>query len=120
MPMKSSSAPGGAKPIDRPTAWACTITNAVTLPGLGTVAGGRKIGYLQAALALLGFGMSLLWMGGVIRDWMASGEFPEGVGPWLLVGLGGICIYGVAWFWALGSSLSLLQEAKKNEHSGGG
>ncbi len=121
MPMKSCSAPRGAKPIDKPTAWACTITNAVTLPGLGTVAGGHKIGYAQAALAVVGFGMSLWWMGGVVRDWMASGEFPEGLGHWLLVGLGGVGVYGVAWLWALGSSLGLLAEAKRNEtHPGGG
>lgn len=119
--MKSSLGSNGVKLIDRPTAWACAITNAVTLPGLGTVAGGHKIGYVQAALALIGFGMSLAWMGGVIRDWMASGQFPEGISPWLLVGLGGVGIYGVAWLWALGSSLSLLAEAKRNEtHSGGG
>jgi len=116
--MKTSSAPAAQPPIDRPTAWACTLANAFTLPGLGTVAGGRKIGYVQAAGALLGFALSLLGLIGIVRLWMKLGHLPEGFGPELLTAMAGMGVFGGAWLWALGSSLSLLDEARRNASRG--
>jgi hypothetical protein len=109
--MKTSSAPGAQPPIDKPTAWACTLTNAFTLPGLGTVAGGRKIGYAQAACALLGLALSLLGLIGMVRSWMRTGVLS---GPAVLTAMAGVGVFGGAWLWALGSSLSLLRQARRN------
>jgi len=79
---------------------------------LGTVAGGNKVGYVQAVLSVLGFGLSLLWALGYLRAWLAAGEQPEGVGPNFWMGLVGVGVYGAAWFWALASSLGMIVSAK--------
>ncbi len=101
--------------MDKSTAWSCTITNLAALPGLGSLAAGRRIGYAQAAVALAGFGLSLLWMGLFIRDWRAQGELPIGWRPTLWVGITGIGLFGAGWLWALVTSRSLLREARRTE-----
>jgi hypothetical protein len=81
---------------------------------LGTVAGGRKIGYAQAACALLGLALSLLGLIAVARLRIKPGHLPEGFGSALLTALAGLGVFGGAWLWALGSSLSLLRQARRN------
>lgn len=111
--MKPSSAPAPRASIDKATAWACLVTNAATIPGLGTIAGGRKIGYAQAAVALLGCGLSLgglLWH---LRGFFAGEGWPEEFSVGLLVGVGGVLCFGAAWIWAFVSSLQLHAEAKR-------
>jgi hypothetical protein len=95
--------------MDKPTAWSCAVANLAALPGLGSLAAGRRIGFAQAALALAGFGLSLLWLAGFIRDWLEEGELHLGWRPTLWVGLAGIGLFGIAWLWALGTSRKLLQ-----------
>jgi hypothetical protein len=109
--MKISSAHAGPTVIDKPTAWACALTNAVTLPGLGTIAGGRKIGYVQAACALLGFALSLGGLLAHLRLWYDTGEIPEGFTRGLLVAVAGMLLFGFAWLWALASSIRLHRQA---------
>jgi len=111
--MKTSSDPAEAKRIDKPTAWACLAANLFTVPGVGTVAAGRKIGYLQAALGLVGFGLSVLGFVGILRDWGETGGQPEGMTPSLWVGVAGICLWGASWLWALASSLRLHRQARE-------
>lgn len=111
--MKASSANAEPKPVDKPTAWACALANAATLPGLGTIAGGRKIGYVQAALALVGFALTLLGLVGHMREWMARGEMPEEFTFGLRLGLLGMAVFGTAWLWALRSSLELHRGAAR-------
>ncbi len=112
--MKTSSEPGAHPVPDRTTAWACTLTNALTLPGLGSITAGRRVGYAQGVLALVGFGLSLYWLGKTVLTWMAEGELPAEVNGTLLVGLAGICLYIAAWLWAFATSLSLLAEARSH------
>ncbi|MBK9139340.1 MAG: hypothetical protein IPM17_11355 [Verrucomicrobia bacterium] len=100
--------------MDRATAWSCAVANLAALPGLGSIAAGRRIGYAQAALALAGFGLSLLWLLLFIRDWRVEGELPLGWRPALGVGLAGIGLFGTAWLWALRTSRSLLRESGQN------
>jgi hypothetical protein len=97
--------------IDKPTAWACAAANAAALPGLGTLAAGRRIGYAQAALALAGFALSLFGLAGILRDWSNQGGPPERITPSLWLGLAGIGLYAIAWLWALSSSLRLHRQA---------
>ena len=118
--MKISSEPNGPVPLDRGTAWACLLTNALTLPGLGSLTGGRSVGYAQGTLALIGFGLSLYWLIKTLLVWMAEGQLPVEINRSLLVGLAGIAVYGSAWLWALGTSLGLLREAKANEQAARG
>jgi len=89
------------------------MTNAV-LPGLGTVAGGRKVGYVQAACAWLGEGLSLLGLILIVRLWLKMGHLPVGFGPELLTAMAGVGLFAGAWLWALSSSLGLLRQARRN------
>lgn len=115
--MKTSSAGAPPKLLDRPTAWACTVTNLVTLPGLGSLAARRKVGYAQAGLALTGFGLTTWWLVRTLLDWFASGELKAEFNATLLIGLAGVLVFGVAWLWALATSLQLHREARQNERA---
>ncbi len=115
--MKISSAGVPPKLLDRPTAWACTVTNLVTLPGLGSLAARRKVGYAQAGLALTGFGLTMWWMLRTVSDWFASGELKAELNGTLLIGLLGVLVFGLAWLWALTTSLQLHREARQNERA---
>ena len=112
MPMSACSKTPESKPVDKPTAWACTLANIVTVPGLGSLAAGRKIGFVQAGLALAGFGLSLAGMLGFLHEWRAMGEYPEGFTPSLWVALVGMLLFFCAWFWALRTSVRLHRELK--------
>jgi hypothetical protein len=112
--MKASLATGTTKRLDRPTAWGCLVTNVATLPGLGSLAAGRRVGYAQATVALVGFGLSLTWMLLFVRDWWTEGALPIGWRPSLRVGIAGIGVYGTAWLWAFGTSLSLLSASESS------
>jgi hypothetical protein len=89
----------------------------LTLPGLGSITGGRSVGYAQAGLALIGFGLSLYWLVKTMLAWLAQGELPAEINRTLLIGLAGIVIYAGAWLWALATSLGLLRQAKANEQA---
>jgi hypothetical protein len=107
---------------DRQTARGCCAAN-LAMPGSGSVAGGRRIGYVQMALGLTGLGASL-WSGARFILWGLK-NLPRFYDPatdplaalqdlwraarWPFLGLG---IFAAAWFWALGTSLSLLRRAK--------
>lgn len=103
--------------LDRGTAWACLLTNALTLPGLGSLTAGRMVGYPQAGLAGSGFVLSLYWLVKTVLAWMAEGQLPAQLNSTLLVGLAGIVIYAGAWLWAFATSLALLRDAKRNERN---
>ena len=111
--MKTSSAHAGQGPIDKPTAWACTITNAATLPGLGTIAGGCKVGYVQAACALVGFALSLGGLVAHLRVWFDTGEMPEGLTRGLVVAVFGMGLFACAWLWAMASSIQMHRRAAR-------
>ncbi|MBM3879744.1 MAG: hypothetical protein FJ387_08495 [Verrucomicrobia bacterium] len=117
--MKTSSANDTPKAVDKPTAWACTLANLATVPGLGSIAAGRKVGFVQAALALVALAASLvgtvqcyrLWLGA--EQWPPEDGFPPGFWASLFTALGGVMLYAGAWLWALRSSLSLHREARQ-------
>lgn len=103
VPTNKSSAGAVRKPIDKPTAWAATVSNLAVLPGLGSLALGWKVGYAQAALGVCGFVLSLTSVVLYSRLWMELGELPEAVAWQLLLGLAGIAVFGMGWLWALAS-----------------
>src|SRR5438445_6318161 len=111
MPMKVSLALGERRQLSRQTAWGCLTTN-LALPGFGSLAAGRRVGYLQAALTLMGMALTIIF--GVpftiwsLSNWArlhdpasdqlaALGEMWTRV-RWALLGIG---IFGVGWLWAL-------------------
>jgi hypothetical protein len=57
--MKISLALGQARPLSRSEAWGCFTAN-LALPGSGSLAAGRAVGYFQMALCLAGFAVSII------------------------------------------------------------
>ena len=97
----------------RQTARSWLLTNLLVLPGMGSVMGGRRIGYLQAALAISGMILSLMFAVSMLREWWVLRELPELDQRGLVMGLGGITLFGLGWLWGLATGLNLLREAEK-------
>jgi hypothetical protein len=82
------------------------------LPGAGTLMMGRKVGWAQAALALAGFGLTVVWLITLLAGWIRAQSLDlEGVD--LRLGLAGIAAFGMAWLWSLVSSLDALRRARR-------
>ena len=108
----------------RQTAQGCFASNLV-MPGLGSLAGGRKVGLPQLALCLLGFAITLgfgvrfiFWSLAHWSEFYGSTLPADPLAPlrdlwqqarWPLLG---IFLFIVAWFWALLTSRSLLAKTK--------
>lgn len=111
--MKTSSPPAAP---DRASVRAWTLTNLLVLPGLGSLAAGRKVGWAQAALALAGLGLFLYGVGRLLRDWLAAGAEPVfEFTPALGCLLGGLAVSVVAWLWALVTSVQIHREVRARE-----
>ncbi len=110
----SSEQPVPAVP-DRASARACTLTNLLVLPGLGSLVAGRRVGWAQLGLALAGVGLFGYGLWQLLRDWLASEgpvfEFTRGLGGLL----GGLGVSVVAWLWALGTSLQVHRAVRARE-----
>jgi len=126
--MKFSLRLGDAHHITRDNAWACCSTNLV-LPGFGSLMGGNKAGYPQAALCLAGFFLTtvfgikfVLWG---VHHWSELRN-PEGdpvetlTNLWLACrwALLGILLFGLSWLWALLTSLGILRLARRSAANG--
>jgi hypothetical protein len=123
--MKVSLALGPRKPLSRQTAWGCFTTN-LAMPGFGSLLAGRKSGYPQAALMIVGLIVSVTGAGRLFVWYAANAsklQDPQGdpvstlvqmwsVMRWPVLGL---AIFGLGWLWALMTSLAILREAKTNE-----
>ena len=103
------------KKLDKSSAWGCMVSNLAVLPGLGSVIAGRRCGYAQAALALVGMTMSLVWIWFILVQWHRTGDYPFDGGPYMKMGLSGFGLFVCGWIWAFFTSLSLLREAKRLE-----
>ena len=125
--MKISLALGPRKALSRQTAWGCLTSN-ITLPGSGSLVAGRSSGYGQLLLALAGllvsiiFGLRfILWQ---LANWSRFhgpdvdpfAVFPE---VWLHIRLAllGLAIFFIGWFWALMTSLAILDASRRAERS---
>jgi hypothetical protein len=96
---------------DDTRAWACLMTNLLVLPGLGSLLVGRRIGWLQAGVALLGFAFTLVWLVWFVVTWSETGSFPLDGGPYLGEGIGGVLIFGASWMWGLATGLVVVRES---------
>ena len=121
--MKTSSARANPlEPLTAQTAKGCVATN-LALPGFGSLMAHRVVGYPQAALTVVGFGLSL-WFGVRFVSWgfqnwsaIISGEGDPvenminlwfGV-RWALLGFG---LFGVSWLWALTTNAAILHSVR--------
>ena len=114
MPTNTSSKEHLDRSIDKPTAWACTLANLLAAPGLGSIAAGRKIGYVQLTLAVIGLILSAVGVVLVWREWPRGG-FPEALPSAFWIAVLGVALFMMAWFWALLTSLRLHGEKKHSD-----
>jgi hypothetical protein len=98
---------------DEAIAWGSLVANLLVLPGLGSLLVGRKVGWLQAALALGGFVLMLVWLGSFVVTWINRESMPLDGGPELGRGLLGVGLSLGAWLWSLASSLGAIRSAGK-------
>jgi hypothetical protein len=115
----------GQQNLTPETARGCLAAN-LGVPGAGTLAAGRRSGYLQFALALAGTVLTLtcgmrfiIWyFQNISRLHSAQLDDPLGIllEVWLAArwSLLGIALFAVGWLWALGSSFSILARAKSS------
>lgn len=120
--MKFTLRLGDGRHLTRENAWACCTTN-LGFPGCGSLLAGRKVGYPQLTLAMIGFALTT-WFGLKFTAWglrnLSELLHPTG-DPldnlltawrecrWAVAGLG---IFGAAWLWALVTSMGILRAAR--------
>ncbi|MEY4386694.1 MAG: hypothetical protein RLY20_1977 [Verrucomicrobiota bacterium] len=106
-------------PVTPSRALGCMAANLFLTPGLGSLIGRRYVAAIgQLTIFIAGFLMFVVWFFDVVRQYYAMAE--HDVTPvmhhWLaFVGVG-FCALG--WLWALGTSISLFREGKRNEQAG--
>jgi len=98
------------------TARNAALVNQLATPGLGSLMAGRYLtGAGQLLLALAGFFCFLYWFVAVMRQFYGQIEGNVEVQPVGWIGLLGLGLFGLAWLWALVTSISLLREARRNQ-----
>jgi len=97
---------------DEARAWACLLTHPLVPPRLGPIIGGRRSGWPQAAVALVGFVLTTVWLVWFLAAWLRGGEFPLDPGPYLPVGGLGVLLFAVSWVWSLLTGLLIVRDAR--------
>ena len=94
-------------------AWACLMTNVLVLPGVGTMAAGRRVtGLVQAIVALLGFVFVCVWLVSFVMDAVRAAALPQDLGAHAGLGVFGLLLAVGSWVWGLLSGLAILREAR--------
>jgi hypothetical protein len=123
--MKVSLALGPRRPLSRQTAWGCLTTN-IAMPGFGSLVAGRPSGYAQAALAIGGMGLSLVFGARFIYWYIANwARFQQpDADPFSAMGEMwqylkwpgiGFALFFLGWLWALATSCQIVTAAKRAE-----
>jgi hypothetical protein len=106
------------KPISPAAARNYLLLNQLGTPGLGSIWGGRWIaGCLQLLCALAGFCLVAAWMALTLNEsyqLMSSSGEPR---SFARLGIAGAVIFGVAWFWSLATSISLVRDARRQANA---
>lgn len=101
--------------------WVCALVNQLACPGLGTLLAGQKVGHVQLILMLAGFGLVMLFM----VKWVAASfrlasdltwteeQYQAQVRLWLWALWAGLGLCGLAWGWALASSIAIIRRFKE-------
>src|SRR5437773_11945640 len=92
----------GKPASDEAGAWAGLAVNLLVLPGAGSLMMGRKVGWAQAALALAGFGLTVVWLIILLAGWIRTQSL-DLADLDLRLGLAGIAAFGASWLWSLAS-----------------
>jgi hypothetical protein len=88
------------------------MSNMVVLPGLGSLMAGRRCGFVQIALALIGAVLVASWCIWFVWELSETLEFSFDMGPygWALK-FGGISLL-VSWIWSFVTSLQIFCEVR--------
>lgn len=108
------------KQIDPAKALVCFVINVFATPGLGSLIAGRvAVGIVQFTLGIIGAGLIVGWITCLVWDniRIAAGEAPIKM-PYSWAGKYGVIVFGLAWLWALITSISILREAKQARRTG--
>jgi hypothetical protein len=107
-------------PTKRASPWVWALLNQLAFPGLGTILGGRKVGYAQAAVMVAGFLLAMGFMGWFLvcvfryaaHPGWTEADFRALYRPyrWALFWGFGLC--ALAWVWSLFSSVAMLRSPK--------
>lgn len=112
--------------LKRSQLWACAALNQLAFPGLGSVIAGRRAGYAQAAIFLLGFMLLMGFMfwylfcalrflkdpAGDEEAWRA--QYRSFAWAWK----SGLLLCVLSWFWALVSSVGIVRQAQTKTDGG--
>lgn len=120
--MKFSLHLGDAENLTRENALACCSMNLV-IPGGGSLLAGRRVGYLQLALSLMGFALTTIFglkfvIWGLqhlteLRD--PSGDPAETlltIWRGCRLSLAGISLFGAAWIWTFLTNIGILRSSR--------
>ena len=99
----------------------CVIINQLATPGLGSILAGRWVaGVGQLCLALVGFGIFVVWFVQLfVRTLHALSGSTDNPPLHPLMGLLGLGIFIASWLWSGITSLSLLREARREQGASG-
>jgi hypothetical protein len=115
-----------SRPLTRAEAWGCVTAN-LAVPGAGSLAAGRAVGYAQMAVYFTGFIMSIVCAIAFFRWYFANaGQFdqmknedPVGAlllffhaARWVFFGIG---LFVVALGWAAVTSFQIMKTPRKDE-----
>jgi hypothetical protein len=103
------------RPLTKTKATICVALNLLMLPGLGTLIAGRRSGWAQLILGLIGFGLNFGWAVWFFAVLLRSEQLPENLTAHIWVALSGVAIFLIGWLWALVSSLQISREARAYE-----
>jgi len=128
--MKIYSGPESHDQPEHQTAQGWMATN-LALPGLGSLIAGRKVGFIQLALCLVGFGLTLVcglqMVSWSLAHWSEYHNPNADMDPfqplrdlwvharWPLLG---IAMFSCAWVWSFVTSRSLLSQSKRGQADG--
>ena len=110
--MKTSSGAPDPPRVDRSKAWSCLVTNLLVLPGLGSIMGGHKVGYLQILLALVGFVVTLIALIRIVYLWAQEFLLPNDPGLYYSAMIG-MAVFLISWTWSLLTSLAIFRRANE-------
>lgn len=108
-----SFVPSLNKELDPAKAGTFILINQLVTPGAGSLMGGRRVGYLQLALACAGFFMVCGFFYGLIKETWRLGEYPDDFGVYGSMGIYGALAFTASWIWSLGTSVSMWREAAR-------
>src|SRR5262249_23162673 len=102
-------------------AWLCVLVNQLAFPGAGSVIAGQKIGYVQAAIMLVGFVLVMLFLLSYIGaafhlvsdSSLSEQQFRAEYQRWNWAWRWGLVLSIAAWAWSLASSVTIWRQARR-------